>query len=288
MSLFRSLLIRPLPFSSESSGKKEPKLPEQGNTTNTRMTVFTVSTHTSSRHLSTFLLDADYVPLNMILSLQLAEPATLPSTNRPPSCKSTHGSFPNRTPPLGRLTHPSSHLLDHSDSGCGWPAFFDAIPGAVGRNVDRSMFMERIEIVCNNCEWAELHWLISWFEFVTDGFGVWSLGGGHLGHVFKVSHSRRRVANKSRILGFVTDIPFRGLYRARNSATPLMSDTGKPLPTRFHSPPTTLHKLTNNSTITASTRSHSTSRQKMRPRPRNESLADGLGNGSRRWLMWRQ
>lgn len=27
-----------------------------------------------------------------------------------------------------------------------------AIPGAVGRNVDRSMFMERIEIVCNNCK----------------------------------------------------------------------------------------------------------------------------------------
>lgn len=39
----------------------------------------------------------------------------------------------------------------HSDSGCGWPAFYEAIPGAVGRNVDRSMFMERIEIVCNNC-----------------------------------------------------------------------------------------------------------------------------------------
>lgn len=59
------------------------------------------------------------------------------------------------------------------DPGCGWPAFFDgerlcrfsavrhgahtlcplvsAIPGAVGRNIDRSMFMERIEIICNNC-----------------------------------------------------------------------------------------------------------------------------------------
>ncbi|KAJ3408173.1 Peptide methionine sulfoxide reductase B2, chloroplastic [Chytridiales sp. JEL 0842] len=46
------------------------------------------------------------------------------------------------------------------DSGCGWPAFFDAIPGAVGRNVDTSHGMTRTEIVCNAC-------------------------GGHLGHVFK-------------------------------------------------------------------------------------------------------
>ncbi|KAI9100353.1 peptide methionine sulfoxide reductase msrB [Phlyctochytrium arcticum] len=46
------------------------------------------------------------------------------------------------------------------DSGCGWPAFFDAIPGAVTRHTDDSMGMERTEIVCTNC-------------------------GGHLGHVFK-------------------------------------------------------------------------------------------------------
>ncbi|KAJ3069515.1 Peptide methionine sulfoxide reductase B2, chloroplastic, partial [Quaeritorhiza haematococci] len=46
------------------------------------------------------------------------------------------------------------------DSGCGWPAFFDAIPGAVTRHEDRSHGMVRIEIVCTNC-------------------------GGHLGHVFK-------------------------------------------------------------------------------------------------------
>ncbi|RXK42016.1 methionine-R-sulfoxide reductase [Tremella mesenterica] len=46
------------------------------------------------------------------------------------------------------------------NSGCGWPAFFDAIPGAIIRNEDRSMFMTRTEIVCSNC-------------------------GGHLGHVFK-------------------------------------------------------------------------------------------------------
>ncbi|KAG1803066.1 methionine sulfoxide reductase [Suillus subaureus] len=46
------------------------------------------------------------------------------------------------------------------NSGCGWPAFFDAIPGAVSRHQDRSMFMTRIEITCTAC-------------------------GGHLGHVFK-------------------------------------------------------------------------------------------------------
>ncbi|PWZ00523.1 SelR-domain-containing protein [Testicularia cyperi] len=46
------------------------------------------------------------------------------------------------------------------DSGCGWPAFFDAIPGAIDRHSDRSWGMERIEITCKAC-------------------------GGHLGHVFK-------------------------------------------------------------------------------------------------------
>ncbi|KAI9673007.1 MAG: hypothetical protein M1817_003171 [Caeruleum heppii] len=45
-------------------------------------------------------------------------------------------------------------------SGCGWPAFFDAIPGAVTRHTDSTMGMSRTEIVCSKC-------------------------GGHLGHVFK-------------------------------------------------------------------------------------------------------
>lgn len=55
--------------------------------------------------------------------------------------------------PLYRATHKFK-------SGCGWPAFFDALPGAVTRHVDRGFGMERTEIVCSNC-------------------------GGHLGHVFK-------------------------------------------------------------------------------------------------------
>ncbi|TFK51644.1 peptide methionine sulfoxide reductase msrB [Heliocybe sulcata] len=46
------------------------------------------------------------------------------------------------------------------DSGCGWPAFFDAIPGAINRHDDSSFGMVRTEITCAAC-------------------------GGHLGHVFK-------------------------------------------------------------------------------------------------------
>ncbi len=37
-----------------------------------------------------------------------------------------------------------------SNSGCGWPAFFDTVPGAVIRHEDRSMFQSRIEIMCAN------------------------------------------------------------------------------------------------------------------------------------------
>lgn len=53
------------------------------------------------------------------------------------------------------------YTADHKfKSGCGWPAFFDAIPGAVKRNVDRTFGMKRIEIRCAACD-------------------------GHLGHVFE-------------------------------------------------------------------------------------------------------
>jgi len=55
--------------------------------------------------------------------------------------------------PLYKASHKFS-------SGCGWPAYFDAIPDAVTRHEDRAFGMLRTEIVCSNC-------------------------GGHLGHVFK-------------------------------------------------------------------------------------------------------
>jgi peptide-methionine (R)-S-oxide reductase len=45
------------------------------------------------------------------------------------------------------------------DSGCGWPAFDESLPGAVNYTEDNTLGMRRVEITCNNC-------------------------GGHLGHVF--------------------------------------------------------------------------------------------------------
>jgi peptide-methionine (R)-S-oxide reductase len=45
------------------------------------------------------------------------------------------------------------------DSGCGWPSFYQAMPGSVQFHEDRTYGMRRVEVTCTSCD-------------------------GHLGHVF--------------------------------------------------------------------------------------------------------
>ncbi|KAK7393908.1 hypothetical protein QQX98_013307 [Neonectria punicea] len=75
------------------------------------------------------------------------------------------GKFDKHAPDSGVYTcagcdAPLYKAAHKFSSGCGWPAYFDSIPGAVVRHEDKTFGMARTEIVCANC-------------------------GGHLGHVFK-------------------------------------------------------------------------------------------------------
>lgn len=75
------------------------------------------------------------------------------------------GKFDKHAPETGIYTcagcNTPLYKANHKfQSGCGWPAYFDSLPGAVTRHEDKAFGMSRTEIVCSNC-------------------------GGHLGHVFK-------------------------------------------------------------------------------------------------------
>jgi len=82
-----------------------------------------------------------------------------------------HGTEPPGASPLNlekrdgtfRCAGCGQPLFDSStkyESGSGWPSFYEPLDGSVETTEDRTHFMVRTEVHCNNC-------------------------GGHLGHVFE-------------------------------------------------------------------------------------------------------
>mmetsp|Transcript_26782 Transcript_26782/g.73301 ORF Transcript_26782/g.73301 Transcript_26782/m.73301 type:complete len:152 (+) Transcript_26782:56-511(+) len=71
------------------------------------------------------------------------------------------------------------------NSGCGWPAFDKCYSDAIKVEIDSSLGMRRMEILCNTCD-------------------------GHLGHVFEgegFTHTNERHCVNSASIKFVKEIP---------------------------------------------------------------------------------
>jgi hypothetical protein len=114
---------------------------------------------TSSRRVFTVSVNPASTP-HRLMTLQTARLATLHCTRARPSCELV--ALPARVIVGWGRAFIARHAIrrrrrcdidiadSSSDSGCGWPAFFDTIPGAVVRHEDKSMFTTRTEIVCAN------------------------------------------------------------------------------------------------------------------------------------------